>query len=60
MLVNEDGEKLFAVATGCPEACDFHVPLLNNNRDYPWITSKRIKALGADMPHSGYFRFRVK
>ncbi len=60
MLVNNTGEKLFAVATGCPEACDFHIPLFNNNRDYPWITSKRIKALGKDIPHSGYFRFRVK
>jgi len=60
MLVNEAGKKLFMVATGCPEACDFHIPLFNNNRDYPWITSKHIKALGADMPHSGFFRFRVK
>ncbi len=60
MLVNEAGEKLFAVATGCPKACDFHIPLFNNNRDDPWITSKHIKALSADMPHSGFFRFRVK
>ncbi len=60
MLVNKDDKKLFAVATGCPEACDFHIPLLSDNRNYPWIPSKRIRALGHDMPHSGFFRLRVR
>ena len=56
MLVNDDGERLFTVATGCSEACDFHIPLFNSNRRNPWITIDRIQELGEDWPHRGFYR----
>ena len=60
MMVNDAREKLYVVATGCSEACDFHIPLFNDNRNYPWITVERIKALGSDMAYSGFFRLKIK
>lgn len=56
MLVNSAGEKLYAIATGCREACDFHIPLFNNDRSNPWVTAARIRSLGAEYPHAGFFR----
>jgi hypothetical protein len=60
MVNNNKGEKLYAVATGCPEACDFHIPLLNEDRDYPWVTLDRIKSLGDGFPYAGFFRFKER
>lgn len=60
MLVNDEGKKLYIVATGCSEACDFHVPLFNNNRNYPWITVEGIRSLDSGMARSSFFRFRIK
>jgi hypothetical protein len=60
MLVNDAKEKLYVVATGCSEACDFHIPLFNENRNNPWITIEQIRSLGADLPYAGFFRFKVR
>ncbi len=60
MVVNDTGHRLYVVATGCSDACDFHIPLFNHDRNYPWITLERIKKLGSDMTRSGFFRFKVK
>ncbi|MFQ6008540.1 MAG: DUF4846 domain-containing protein [Candidatus Zixiibacteriota bacterium] len=60
MLVNDANEKLYVVATGCPEACDFHIPLFNENRHNPWITIEHIRILAADLPYAGFFRFKVQ
>lgn len=60
MLINDAGGKLYVVATGCPEACDFHIPLVNEDRNYPWITIERTKSLGSNLPHAGFFRFKIK
>ncbi|MEA3296309.1 MAG: DUF4846 domain-containing protein, partial [candidate division Zixibacteria bacterium] len=59
MLINSKGEKLYAVACGCEESCDFHIPLLTNDRDNPWVTAERIQSLAGDLPFSGFFRFRI-
>jgi len=59
MLVNDDGDKLYTVGTGCPQTCAFHIPLFNDNRRFPWLTSDEIKELGADFSFSGFFRLRV-
>lgn len=58
MLVNDDGERLYAVATGCPkpEACDLHIPLLTPDRHSPWIPRPHLEALVDDLPQWGYFR----
>ncbi len=56
VLVNGDGEKLYTVARGCPEACDFHIPLLTLKRDFPWVTADQLKALVDDLPTWGGFR----
>ncbi|NOY88146.1 MAG: DUF4846 domain-containing protein [FCB group bacterium] len=58
-LINKKKEKLYVVATGCPQACDFHIPLINKDRDYPWLTIEQVKNLVSGMPVSGFFRFKV-
>ncbi len=59
VLEDDSGNKLYVAATGCPEACDFHIPLFNLDRDFPWIPLERIKQLGKDFPFSGFYRFRI-
>lgn len=59
MIINKSGEKLYCVATGCPEACDFHIPLMNLNRDNPWIDANRLQELISDYPFYGAFRWRI-
>lgn len=59
MITNDKGQKLYAVATGCEEACDFHIPIFNNDRDNPWINAKEISSLGLGFAHSGFLRFKI-
>ncbi|MBU1651091.1 hypothetical protein KKA00_02630 [bacterium] len=59
MLINDDGDRLYAVGTACPETCAFHIPLFNDNRKYPWLTAESISKLGGDFPQSGFFRPRI-
>ncbi|MBU8934725.1 MAG: hypothetical protein KOO62_12070 [candidate division Zixibacteria bacterium] len=58
MITNVTGERLYCVATGCPVACDFHIPLVNLDRDDPWITASRMLELVADYSHHGSFRWQ--
>jgi len=60
VLENADGSRLYSVATGCPKACDFHMPLLTDDRDRPWITIQRIEQLGVEYPKAGFFRLRIR
>jgi len=59
-LQNDQGDKLYAVATGCKEACDFHIPLFNNDRNNPWLTPQQIAELGQDYPRRGFLRFKIQ
>ncbi len=61
MLVNDTGDRLYAVATGCPapDACDFHIPLVSLDRNFPWLNQTQLEELVRDYPHRGYFRLRV-
>ena len=60
VVVNEEGERLFVIGTGCEEACDFHVPLFNDKKDYPWITLEILKSLAPkEYPNTGFFRFKA-
>lgn len=59
MLKNDQNEKLYAVATGCPEACDFHIPLFNNDKNNPWLTAAQIAELAGEYSHRGFLRFRI-
>ncbi len=56
MLDNDSGDRVYAVGTGCPEACDFHIPLVGHDRDYPWLTPTQLDSLVAGYPRHGYFR----
>ncbi|MCK4607241.1 MAG: hypothetical protein KAU35_08105 [candidate division Zixibacteria bacterium] len=58
LLVNEKGSRLYVVATGCSDACDFHIPLLTEDRNQPWITADQIRSLANGLPFSGFLRFR--
>lgn len=60
VLQNSTGQRLYAVATGCPDACDFHIPKLTEDRNCPWITLEKLQSLGKDWPQSGFFRLKIK
>lgn len=59
ILSNKAGDKLYAVATGGVPACDFHIPLFNENRDNPWIDLKTVGQLVSEFPLQGYYRLRI-
>ncbi|MFQ5452748.1 MAG: DUF4846 domain-containing protein [Candidatus Zixiibacteriota bacterium] len=58
MIVNENDERFYIIATGCEKACDFHIPLIKGDRDYPWMTIENIKEFKPNMTISGFFRFK--
>lgn len=59
MIVNDDGHRLYAVGTGCDQACDFHIPLVNSERDNPWLDLERVKALIEGQTVKGFYRFKL-
>ena len=59
MLKKNKKEKLYAVATGCPEACDFHIPLFNNDKNNPWLTADQIYGLNSEYTRRGFLRLRI-
>ena len=59
MLKNDKKEKLYAVATGCPEACDFHIPLFNNDKNNPWLTTAQIAELAGEYTNRGFLRLKI-
>ncbi len=59
VIENNNGNKLYALATGCVEACDFHIPLFNLDRNHPWVDSERINQLIEKYPESGFFRWKL-
>lgn len=60
MLERDKNEKLYAVATGCPEACDFHIPLFNNDKNNPWLTAAQIFELNGAYPNRGFLRLKIQ
>lgn len=58
-IVGEDGKKKYVVATGCPKACDFHIPLFNNDKNNPFITIDQIENLAGKFPNYGFYRFKA-
>lgn len=60
MIANPKGERLYTVGAGCPEECDFYIPLFNNDRNYPWISAAQIPVLFPSNGTAGFFRPRVK
>lgn len=60
ILVNDRNEKLYLVGTGCPEACDFYIPLFNDNPDNPWITLDQLKALAGEYTDVGFYRMKYR
>lgn len=61
MIVSGKGEKRFAFATGCQNACDFHIVLLNDNRNAPWVPVSTLQALAPPgSVVSGFYRFKLK
>lgn len=56
MLVNNAGGRLYAVATGCEEACDLHIPLTGPSRNSPWITVEQMSSLVEEYPRQAYLR----
>lgn len=59
LIVNSNGDKLYAVGTGCPDACDFHVPVVNDDRNDPWMTVQQIRNLAEGMPETGFYRLKT-
>lgn len=57
-VANKKNEVRFIAATGCAEACDFHIPKFNEERTNPWIDEKILNDLSKDFPFSGFYRFK--
>lgn len=60
MIVDSSGRKLFTIGAGCERECDFYIPLMNGDKNYPWISADQIAALYPPSDHAGYFRPRIK
>jgi hypothetical protein len=45
---NAGGDRRYIVGTGCDDVCDFHIPLFNNEKNYPWLTLDQVKALAPE------------
>ena len=58
VISNKDGDKMYVVANGCPEACDFHIQKFNDNRDMPWIDLHRLESLTSEFKYSNFYRFK--
>jgi len=60
MIENTKGNRLYALATGCSNACDFHIPLFNMERNNPWIDGDKINKILTEYPLSGLLRWKIK
>ena len=60
MFINDQGMKIYTFATGCPYACDFYMPLVNEDRNNPWLTLEQIKSMAPVAEHTGFYRMRVE
>ena len=59
-IQNANGNRLYIFGTGCPDECDFHIPLFNNRRDYPWTTADEVaKLMGPPKGISGFYRIKL-
>ncbi len=59
VIENDADEKLYIVGNGCERACDFHIRLFNDQKDYPWITLDKMKELiPSEFTHRGFMRFK--
>jgi len=56
---NSRGDFRYVVGTGCPEPCDFYVPLFHDDRSNPWLTPDELKALITGYPMVGFYRLKV-
>ncbi len=58
-IEDQQGKRLYAIGNGCLEACDFHIPLVNDDRDNPWLRAEEIRDWGEQSLSSGFYRFRI-
>ncbi len=60
MIQNKKGNKLYTFATGCEDdACDMHIPLMNNDRNNPWVTLDQVKTYVEPFEQRGFYRFKL-
>lgn len=59
MLIGRGDEKVYAVGTGCDNACDFHIPLVNESRSNPWLSTEHIKDLAQGYDSTGFYRLKL-
>ena len=59
-ITDDNNNKLFVVATGCDDPCDFHIPKLNEDKENPWISKERLLELIDGYPYHGIFRWHFK
>ncbi len=58
VVANKAGDKRYIVGTGCADGCDFYIPLLGDDRKFPWLTLSQVRDL-VNQPVVGFFRPRV-
>ncbi|MDH4035688.1 MAG: hypothetical protein OEV80_17995, partial [candidate division Zixibacteria bacterium] len=57
---NDSGDIRYVVGCGCEEACDFHIPLLTDDRHKPWIDLAAIEQLAPEYEERGYYRLSIQ
>jgi hypothetical protein len=59
MLENDRGDRMFAVATGCDDPCDVHVPFFTHDRNDPWLKLSEIEKEVPNHGQQGFYRLKV-
>lgn len=58
MIQNDSGDKLYAIATGATPSCELYIPIFNDDRKNPWITTEQIKEFAPQADSTGFYRFK--
>ncbi len=59
MITDSSGNKKYLVATGCPDACDLHIPKFNDNQNMPWIDLTKFQGLTKEFEQSNFYRLKT-
>ena len=60
LIKSDSGDILYLVANGCPDACDFHIPNINSDRQNPWIKIEQLQDLTSEFNNSTFYRFKTR
>jgi len=59
MVEDDKGDRMFAVATGCDDPCDVHIPFFTHDRNDPWLDLSEIAREVPNESQRGFYRLKV-